>query len=263
MNVYLKDIDESPLLTPQQECQLAERIIKDHDPEARDHMIRSNLRLVVSIAKKYTRRGLSLSDLIAEGNLGLLRAVEGFDPTYGARFSTYAAWWIKQAIKRALVRACQPIHIPAYMVELINRWRNTSARLEERLGRTPTAEEIAEAMSLSRSKAKIVRSAVQVAGSVVHRSSPDEDSASDDLFVDYSTPAPDQALIDATQGEDIAILLSQISERQAKILRLRFGLDGQPPLTLKQVGQEVGLTRERVRQLLHQALDSLYVYLNE
>ena len=263
MNTYLKDIDESPLLTAKQECQLAERIIKDQDPQARDHMIRSNLRLVVNIAKNYTRRGLPLSDLIAEGNLGLLRAVEGFDPTYGARFSTYAAWWIKQAIKRALVGACHPIHIPAYMVELINRWRNTSTRMEERLGRSPTGEEIAQAMSLSRSKAKIVRSAVQVAGSVVHRNSPDEDSASDDMFVDYRTPPPDQALIDATQGEDIAILLSQISERQAKILRLRFGLDGQPPLTLKQVGQEVGLTRERVRQLLHKALDNLYVYLNE
>ena len=118
-------------------------------------------------------------------------------------------------------------------------------------------------MSLSRSKTKIVRSALQVAGSVVQRSSADEDSASDGMFVDYRTPQPDQALIDATQDEDIAILLSQISERQAKILRLRFGLDGQPPLTLKQVGEEVGLTRERVRQLLHKALDSLYVYLNE
>ncbi len=263
MNTYLRDIDESPLLTAQQECQLAEKIIKDQDPEARDHMIRSNLRLVVNIAKKYTRRGLSLSDLIAEGNLGLLRAVEGFDPTYGARFSTYAAWWIKQAIKRALVRSCQPVHIPAYMVELINRWRKTSARLEERFGRTPTAEEVAQTMSLSRSKAKIVRSAVRVAGSTVHRSSSDEDSTSEDMFVDYRTPQPDQALIEATQGEDIAILLSQISERQAKILRLRFGLDGQPPLTLKHIGLEVDLTRERVRQLLHQALDNLYVYLNQ
>ncbi len=263
LNTYLKDIDESPLLTAQQECQLAKRIINDQDPQARDHMIRSNLRLVVSIAKNYTRRGLPLSDLIAEGNLGLLRAVEGFDPNHGARFSTYAAWWIKQAIKRALLRGCQTVHIPAYMVELVNRWRRTSARLEERLSRTPTAEEIAKAMRLSLSKAKVVCSAVQVASSVVHRNSTDEDSPSDDLFVDYRTPQPDQALIDATQGEDIAILLSQISERQAKILRLRFGLDDQPPLTLKQIGQEVELTRERVRQLLHKALDSLYVYLND
>ena len=263
MNTYLKDIDESPLLTAQQECQLAKRIINDQDPQARDHMIRSNLRLVVSIAKNYIRRGLSLSDLIAEGNLGLLRAVEGFDPNHGARFSTYAAWWIKQAIKRALLRDCQSIHIPAYMVELINRWRRTSARLEERLSRTPTAEEVAKAMDLSLSKAKVVCSAAKVASSVVHRNSSNEDFPSDDMFVDHRTPQPDQALIDATQGEDIAILLSQISERQAKILKLRFGLDGQPPLTLKQVGQKVNLTRERVRQLLHKALDSLYVYLND
>ena len=263
LSIYLKEIDESPLLTAEQECQLAERIINDQDPEARDHMIRSNLRLVVNIAKKYTRRGLPLSDLIAEGNIGLLRAVEGFDPTYGSRFSTYAAWWIKQSIRRALIRACQPIHIPAYMVELINRWRKASARLEERFGRAPTAEEVAQSMSLSRSKAKIVCSAVQVAGSVVRGSSTDEDSASDDMFVDYRTPQPDQALIDATQDEDIAILLSQISERQARILSLRFGLDGQGPLTLKQVGEQVSLTRERVRQLLHKALDILYVHLNQ
>ena len=263
LNTYLKDIDESPLLTAEQEYQLARRIINDQDPQARDHMIRSNLRLVVSIAKNYIRRGLSLSDLIAEGNLGLLRAVEGFDPNHGARFSTYAAWWIKQAIKRALLRDCQPIHIPAYMVELINRWRRTSARLEERLSRTPTAEEVAKAMDLSLSKAKVVCSAAKVASYVTRRNSANEDFPSDDMFVDDRTPQPDQALMDATQGEDIAILLSQISERQATILKLRFGLDGQPPLTLKQIGQKVGLTRERVRQLLHKALDSLYVYLNE
>ena len=151
------------------------------------------------------------------------------------------------------------------MVELISRWRKTSTRLEERLGRTPIAEEVAESMSLPHRKAKVVHSAVQVAGALVHRNSHNEDSASDDMFVDYRTPQPDQALINATQGEDIAILLSQISERQARILRLRFGLNGQPPLSLKEIGQEVDLTRERVRQLLHQALGSLYAYayLNE
>ena len=257
------EINESPLLTAEQECYLAERIIQLQDPEARDHMVRSNLRLVVSIAKSFMRRGLPLADLVAEGNLGLLRAVEGFDPSHGARFSTYAGWWIRQAIKRALVRASQSVHIPAYMVELLNRWRSTSQHLEERFGRPPTAEEITEAMQLSRSKAKIVRSAIRAAAPAMHDPSSDADSALGDMLVDYRTPPPDQALLDASLSEDIAELLSQISERQAKILRLRFGLDGNPPLTLKEIGKHVNLTRERVRQLLREALNSLYTYLNQ
>ena len=263
LDVYLKEIDESPLLTAEQECQLAERIIKYQDPQARDRMVRSNLRLVVSIAKGFMYRGLSLADLVAEGNLGLLRAVEGFDPCHGARFSTYAGWWIRQSIKRALVKASQPVHIPAYMVELINRWRSTSSRLEKRFGRPPTAEEIVQAMNLSHSKAKIVRSAIRAAGPAVRGNSTDTDSALGDMLVDYRTPPPDQGLLDASLAEDIAELLSQISDRQAKILRLRFGLDGKEPLTLKDIGQRVGLTRERVRQLLHEALANLYAYLND
>ena len=263
LDVYLKEIDESPLLTADQERILAERIIQFQDPEARDRMVRSNLRLVVSIAKSFMRRGLPLADLVAEGNLGLLRAVEGFDPFHEVRFSTYAGWWIRQAIKRALVKASQSVHIPAYMVELVNRWRSTSYRLEERLGRPPTAEEITQDMQLSRSKAKIVRSAIRATGPAVHGGSADTDSTLGEMIVDYRTPSPDQALLDATIGEDIAELLSQISERQAKILRLRFGLDGEPPLTLKEIGKHVDLTRERVRQLLHESLASLYAHLNE
>ena len=263
LDVYLGEIDESPLLTADQERILAERIIQFQDPQARDRMIRSNLRLVVSIAKSFMRRGLPLADLVAEGNLGLLRAVEGFDPSHKVRFSTYAGWWIRQAIKRALVKASQSVHIPAYMVELLNRWRSTSQRLEERFGRPPTAEEITEAMQLSSSKAKIVRSAIRAAAPAMHNQSSDTDSALGEMLVDYRTPPPDQALLDASQSEDVAELLSQISERQAKILRLRFGLDGQSPLTLKQIGEQVNLTRERVRQLFHEALASLYAYLNQ
>jgi len=263
LDVYLEEIDESPLLTAEQECQLAERIIKYQDAQARDRMVRSNLRLVVSIAKGFMHRGLLLADLVAEGNLGLLRAVEGFDPSHGVRFSTYAGWWIRQAIRRALVKDSQPVHIPAYMVELINRWRSTSGQLEKHFGRPPTAEEIVQAMHLSHSKAKIVHSAVQAAGPVIHSQSSQTDSTLGEMLVDYRTPPPDQALLDAGRVQDTAELLSQISDRQAKILRLRFGLDGEPPLTLKEIGCHVGLTRERVRQLLHEALASLYTYLNE
>ena len=263
LDVYLQEIDESPLLTADQERILAERIIQFQDIEARDRMVRSNLRLVVSIAKSFMHRGLPLADLVAEGNLGLLRAVEGFDPSHEVRFSTYAGWWIRQAIKRALVKASQSVHVPAYMVELVNHWRSTSQQLEERFGRPPTAEEITEAMQISRSKAKIVRSAIRAAGQTVHSGSVETDSGLGDMIVDHRTPAPDQAMLDASAGEDVAELLSQISERQAKILRLRFGLDGEPPLTLKEIGTHVNLTRERVRQLLHEALASLYAYLNQ
>jgi RNA polymerase primary sigma factor len=263
LDVYLKEIDESPLLTADQERMLAERIIQFQDPESRDRMVRSNLRLVVSIAKNFMRRGLPLADLVAEGNLGLLRAVEGFDPSHEVRFSTYAGWWIRQAIKRALVKASQSVHIPAYMVELLNRWRNTSQQLVERFGRPPTAEEITEAMQLSRSKAKIVRSAIRAAAPAMHDQTSDTDSALGQMLIDYRTPPTDQGLLDASAGQDVTELLTQISERQAKILRLRFGLDGQPPLTLKEIGTHVNLTRERVRQLLHEALASLYTYLNQ
>src|SRR6187549_4128583 len=158
---YLKQINEVPLLTPEEEKQLGWRIINDNDMAARERMVKANLRLVVSISKHYSNRGLSLADLIEEGNIGLIRAVEGFDPAQGARFSTYASWWIKQGIKRALINATQPVHVPAYMVELIAKWKEASRKLEAQLGTPPSLQQLAEAMQLPVRKIRIIRRAVK------------------------------------------------------------------------------------------------------
>src|SRR5436189_4216284 len=161
LQLYLRQINESPLLSADEEKQLARRIIHHQDMGARERMVRSNLRLVVNIAKHYVNRGLSLPDLIEEGNIGLLKAVEGFDPENGCRFSTYASWWIKQAIKRALINGVQPIHIPAYMVEMMTKFKMANRELEDRLGRLPTVEELSEYMTMSPEKVKIIRKAVK------------------------------------------------------------------------------------------------------
>ena len=161
LEVYLKQIDESPLLTAEEEKYLARKIINEGCMESREHMIRSNLRLVVAVAKRYMNRGLPLQDLIEEGNVGLMKAVEGFNPDMGARFSTYGCWWIKQGIKRALINAVQPIHIPAYMVELIAKWKRASRDLEDKLGRQPTIQELAKEMDLPAKKVRIIRKAVK------------------------------------------------------------------------------------------------------
>src|SRR6516164_1357363 len=161
LETYLREINETPLLTADQEKDLARRI-EDGDNEARDRMVRANLRLVVNIARGYTGKGLGLQDLIEEGNLGLLRAVEGFDPSMNTRFSTYASYWIKQSIKRALVNTAKTIRIPAYMVELLAKWRRASAQLQEQLGRTPTEQEIAKTLELPRKKLNIIKKAIRV-----------------------------------------------------------------------------------------------------
>ena len=263
---YLKEIDESPLLTLEQERLLGKLVVEENDPWARERLVRSNLRLVVNIAKKYADRGMGLGDLIEEGNLGLIKAVDYFDPDRGTRFSTYAAWWIKQSIRHALLTNVQPVHIPTYMVALINQWRHTAAELENRLGRTPDVEEVAEVVQLPLRKAKIIHKIVSILGSVRDVSasdSSDEDQTLETMLEDESAEKPGDALVADEQTAKALSLLDEIGQREADILRMHYGLDGRKPLTLKQIGQKLGLTRERIRQIQRDTLTLLYECMDE
>jgi len=257
LQLYLRQINESPLLTADEEKQLARRIIHHQDAAARERMVRSNLRLVVNIAKHYVNRGLSLPDLIEEGNIGLLKAVEGFDPENGCRFSTYASWWIKQAIKRALINGVQPIHIPAYMVEMMTKFKIANRELEDRLKRLPTIEELSEYMKMPRKKLHIIKKAVKAYNSPTQSCSADGEITINELVADTHNPSPDDEVMGNDDLKHLEHLLDMIDSREAKILKLRYGLDGRDPMTLKEIGAEIGLTRERVRQIEHEALAKL------
>ena len=263
---YLKEIDEASLLTFEQEQALGKKVIEENDPKAREQLVRSNLRLVVNIAKKYGGRGMSLGDLIEEGNLGLIKAVDYFDPDHGTRFSTYAAWWIKQSIKRALLSNVQPVHIPTYMVALINQWRHTSAELESKLGRTLDVEEMAEIMHLPVRKAKIIHQIVKILSSIRDTSGSDgtdENQVIEDTLQDKNIGRPEDELVADEECEKVLHLLDEIDQREANVLRLHYGLNGQKPLTLKEIGEKLGLTRERIRQIQRAALTKLYEYMHE
>lgn len=259
LQLYLRQINEYSLLTPEEEKILGWNVINDNCAESRDRLVRCNLRLVASIAKHYTNRGLTLTDLIEEGNIGLIRAVEGFDPAQGTRFSTYASWWIKQAIKRALINAGQPIHVPAYMVELIAKCKQTMARYEEEHLRQPTSHELSKLMGLPLKKVNVIRNA----GKAMRFSSGlpvDEDGelmSFSEILTDTRNGAPEDSILRRDELHTVYSLLDAIDEREARVLRLRFGLDGKEPLTLKQIGHEIGLTRERVRQIEVEALCKL------
>jgi RNA polymerase sigma factor (sigma-70 family) len=262
---YLKEIDEASLLTREQEQELGRLVVHENDQWARERLVRSNLRLVVSLAKKYGERGMSLGDLIEEGNLGLIRAVDYFDPERGVRFSTYAAWWIKQSIKRALLENVQPVHIPTYMVTLINQWRHVTSELESTLGRTPAIEEMAEIMQLPLRKAKVIHRVVDVLGSIsdTHGGDEvDEDLMLEAILEDRNVAKPEDALMASEEKAKALRLLDEIDPREADILRLHYGLAGGPPMSLKEIGKKMGLTRERIRQLRRDALTTLYECMN-
>ena len=261
LETYLREINETSLLSAADEQELAHRI-EQGDVQARDRMVRANLRLVVNIARGYTGKGLSLQDLIEEGNLGLLRAVEGFDPEVGTRFSTYASYWIKQSIKRALINSAKTIRIPAYMVELLSEWRRANARLSEELGRTPTPEEIARVLGVPKKKLPIIKKAIRI-----YNASPQNDQAEagwslGEMVMDERMKSPDEELLEHDVLSRVMELLDEMDPREATVLRMRFGLDDREPHTLKQIGEQLGLTRERVRQIETEALARLASAIN-
>lgn len=253
---YLREIGRVRLLTAEEEVELAKRVEKQ-DKEAKAKLTQSNLRLVVSIAKKYVGRGLSLLDLIQEGNQGLIRAVEKYDWRKGYKFSTYATWWIRQAITRAIADQARTIRIPVHMVETINKLFRTSRRLMQDLGREPTAEEIGEEMDMDPDRVREIFKIAQEVTSIDAKVGDDEDSFLGDFIEDTSQPSPvDQASRELLK-ENLDEVLATLSDREAKVLKLRFGLNGNKPMTLEEVGKEFGVTRERIRQIEAKALRKL------
>jgi RNA polymerase primary sigma factor len=263
LQIYLHDINDTPLLSALEERDLAARVAVG-DPYAREHMVKANLRLVVNIARGYLGKGLSLEDLIEEGNLGLMRAVEGFDGMMDTRFSTYASYWIKQSIRRAVMNNGKPIRLPAYMVSLLSKWKRAQAVLADRLGRTPTPDEIGKALRLSKRKIGIVAKAIKVNNLSPHSEAPsDEGPALDDVLTDDRSKAAETQLIESDDLDRILEYIGTLDDREAMVIRMRFGLDSYDPMTLREVGENLGLTRERVRQLESQALQKLIAALRE
>ena len=256
IKIYLREIGQIALLTPAQEIELAARI-KKGDKEARSLMIRANLRLVVKIAHDYANLGLPLLDLISEGNIGLMKAVERFDPAKGGKLSTYAAWWIKQSIKRALANQSKTIRLPVHLVDKISKMRRVSIQMSEELGREPTDEELAEEVGLSSVKVTHLKTVAIRPASLDAPISDDDSTAFGEIVGDEDALTPFELLRDKNLHAEMGDLLAVLDDREKKIIFSRFGLDGGKPRTLEEVGKKFGVTRERIRQLQNIALSKL------
>ncbi|TWT43910.1 RNA polymerase sigma factor SigA [Phycisphaerae bacterium RAS1] len=284
---YLKQIKRFNLLTAEEERELGYRIraaqdcdmrlargemsLHDRDKlqqdaaEARDRMIQANLRLVISVAKNFRNRGLPMEDLVNEGNVGLMNAVDRFDPDVGSRFSTYAGYWIDQAIRRAVQNAQQMIHIPSYLMEQIGQMRLAMRRLEESLGRPPTTQELAVHLEITDRKAGVILQAIRAASTRSPGGSADGENALEQSIADPRTPPPFEQVFSESDADFVAHMLERITDREALVLKLRYGLSvqGGRKMTLKEIGDEVGLTRERVRQIEKEAKRKLEEYVKE
>lgn len=256
IKIYLREIGKTPLLTRDEEVELAGRI-KNGDEAARDHMIRANLRLVVKIAQDYANYGLPLLDLISEGNIGLMKAVERFDPNKGGKLSTYGAWWIKQSIKRALANQSKTIRLPVHMVDKITKMRRVSMVLGEELGREPTDEELSEEIGIDRAKLSHLKAAALRPASLDAPIGEDESTQFGDIIGDEKAQTPLELVSHKNMHMQLDDLLEVLDERETKIVVARFGLGGEAPKTLEEVGGEFGVTRERIRQLQNIALKKL------
>ena len=259
VRLYLREIGKIPLLTPEEETKLAKKIVEG-DKKAKDKMVEANMRLVVSIAKRYSGRGLDFLDLIQEGNTGLLRAVEKFDPEKGFNFSTYATWWIRQAITRAIADQARTIRIPVHMVETINKVLRTTRKLTTELNREPTTEEIAKELDMEVEKIEYVMKIKQDIASLdasVGRDGDDEDSVLGDFVEDEERVSPEESAATQILKEQLASIIATLSDREQKIIKMRFGIGGERPHTLEEVGAEFSVTRERIRQIEAKALSKL------
>lgn len=259
VRLYLREIGKIPLLSNEEEAELAKEIVKG-SRKAKEKMVEANMRLVVSIAKRYSGRGLDFLDLIQEGNTGLLRAVEKFDPEKGFKFSTYATWWIRQAITRAIADQARTIRIPVHMVETINKVLRTTRKLTTELNHEPTIEEIAKELDMDVDKVEYVMRIKQDIASLdasVGRDGDDEDSVLGDFVEDEERVSPEDSAANQILKEQLAEIISTLSDREQKIIKMRFGIGGERPHTLEEVGYEFSVTRERIRQIEAKALSKL------